>query len=433
MWRGPPRAGRAQRQAPRGSWSACDHAAVSANDLVAELAKAQPRAAGSDAERRAARRLARELTQHGRAARLETFWCRPNRALSHAWHVALGLAGSLLMVSEPAIGGALLLLALVSLLADELTGLSLGRRLTPERASQNVVSESAAERPVRLILTADYDAGRCGLVWHRRPRSMARRAGALGRHRGPGWAGWLALSLVWLLVIAALRLGGAGSGSVGILQLIPTVGLVLALAALLELAGAAPGPAANDNASGVAVALAITRALDAAPPARLAVDVVLCGAADGGGIGLRAHLRRRRRALKPANTIVLGIAACGAGKPVWWVSDGPLVPLRYHPRLRSLVAGLAAAEPALGLGAHRGRGATPALPARFAGLPALSVGRVDRAGLAPRSHTAQDTSQGLDPRALDATVQIVLMLIDAIDADLARPGAPSPAAVPAAA
>ncbi len=78
------------------------------------------------------------------------------------------LAASLLSVSSPTIGAALILIALLSVLSDALLGVSPGRRMTQERASQNVVvpakpaltaigrgSETAATAgnamPVRLI------------------------------------------------------------------------------------------------------------------------------------------------------------------------------------------------------------------------------------------------------------------------------------------
>ena len=35
------------------------------------------------------------------AVRIETFWCRPNWALAHAWHVALALVGSLVVGQPP--------------------------------------------------------------------------------------------------------------------------------------------------------------------------------------------------------------------------------------------------------------------------------------------------------------------------------------------
>ena len=151
----------------------------------------------------------------------------------------------------------------------------------------------------------------------------------------------MAIALAWLEVIAIVRIEGGTGPTVGIVQLIPTVGLVLTLALLLDVASADAGPGAGDNASGVAVTIALARALDTAPPRHAAVEVVLAGASDGSGTGLRRYLRTRRGKVNPGNTIVLGISACAAGAPAWWLSDGALLPLRYFAQLRNLCATLA--------------------------------------------------------------------------------------------
>jgi Peptidase family M28 len=402
-----------------------------AADTTTALAAFDGRGAGTDAERRAARWLVGELEAAGRDVRIEPFWCRPNWALAHSWHVVLALAGSLVSVSSPRVGGVLVLAALISVIADERLGVSPGRRLTLEHASQNVVSRSPsrAARPdqqgeeprVHLVITANYDAGRTGFVyrgWVRRP--FARATAVCGRLGPlcPGWLGWLAVAMALLLVTAILRLGGDKGTAVGVLQFVPTVALVLALALLLELASSRYAPAASDDGSGVAVALALAAALDAAPPRRITVDVVLQGAGDGFGIGLRKHLRARRRTLTARNTVVLGIAAAGAGRPRWWVSDGQLLAQHYFNGLAQLCAEVATQDPTLKLAPHHGRGAAPAFRARTARLPAISIGCLDEAGLPPRSHRADDTPDALEPGALDAALQSGLMLVDAIDAFL---------------
>jgi hypothetical protein len=440
---------------------------MSATQTAAQLSEFARRGAGTDAERRAALWLREETESQRREATIETFWCRPNWALAHCWHLLLGIAGSLVMVSDPTLGGALVLVSLVSILADWLTGRSPGRRLTPERASQNVVARpldadlptadlpaadlpatdlptadlAAADLPtagsdagerLRLIVTANYDAGRAGLIhrsWLRRATGLPRRLAGNGRFT-PGWLGWVVIAHVWLLVVAVLRDGSSGttSSAVGALQLIPTVVLVLALALLLESAAADFGPAAADNAAGTAVALALVRALDAAPPRRLAVELVLQGAGDGQMIGLARHLRAHRKWLRPGNTIVLGIGPVAAGQPRWWTADGPLVPLRYQHRLRNLAAQLADPETGFDARPHRGRGTAPAMPARLRGIPAINVGSLDARGLAAGSHTAQDTAEKLDSRALDELLQFALMLVDSIDSDLVRRKTAPPAA-----
>jgi hypothetical protein len=403
-------------------------------ETIAGLEGFGGRRAGTDSERRAARWLADRLTATGREVLIEPFWCRPNWSLAHAWHVGLALAGSLVSVPSPHAGALMLLAALVSILADAFTGASPGRRLTPERASQNVVAiprpTAGPAPPARVLLTANYDAGRTGLVYRgglRRVSSTLRRA-TLGL--SPGWLGWLSLTTVWLLVLAILRVEGHHSKLIGAIQLVPTVALVLTLAALLDLATADSGPAAGDNGSGVAVALELARALDTAPPRHVAVELVLQGAGDSSAIGLRRYLRARRSELTAASTIVIGVAPCSAGTPRWWSSDGPLVPLRYSRQLRGLCAAIAGDEPTLDASAHPGRGTTPAFAGRILRRPAISIGCLDRRELVPRSHRPDDAASAVASSALDAGVQFGLMLIDEIDASLAasrEPEAVTPA------
>jgi hypothetical protein len=382
-------------------------------ETIATLARFEHRGAGTDSERRAASWLASEVETRNREARVEPFWCRPNWALAHAWHAALGLAGSLLIEVDSRVGGALVLLALLSLIADAGTGFSFGRRLTREHASQNVVSDDGRGESVHLIVTANYDSGRTGLVTRpRAPRATTVAADAFGRWT-PGWLGWLAIALAWILAIAILRLEGHRGTVIGVAQLIPTVGLVLALALLLEQASARFGTTEDDNSSGVAAALALVKALDAAPPRHLNVDLVLQGAGDGGGIGLREYLRKHSGGRTAPNTVVLGIGPCAHGDPLWVESDGALVPFAYFRELRRLCETVAREDPGLHATSARGRGRTPALPARERRLPAIALGASGEGG-----------------EAVDLVVEFGLLLVEKIDsyvASRAVTGQPTPA------
>jgi hypothetical protein len=394
-------------------------------ETIASLHAFSDRGAGTDAERRAARWLSQALGAK-RTAHLEPFWARPNWALAQAYHLTAALAGSLVAHSSPRIGGAIVLLALLSLLADAMTGHSPGRLLTRERASQNVVSEqeSPPADAVHLVVTANYDAGRTGVSYRDQPRRLAARLAQTTGRRAPGWLGWMGGALIIIIAVAILRLEGNGGIALDLIQLVPTVALVIAASLLFEQATSNWSPAANDNASGVAAAVALTKALDAAPPSHLTVDLVLQGASDADGAGLRRYLRARRAIRKAPNTVVLGFAPCGAGPPRWWVSDGTLVPVGYFKPLREMSAALAADEPHINAKPYRGRGRTPALPARSARLPAITLGCLDQNGLAPRSHQSQDTPDQIDPAAIDQAVEFALLLVDRIDAFLAARGAP---------
>jgi hypothetical protein len=390
-----------------------------APDVTATLAAFERRGPGTDAERRAARRLAHDLTAEGFRVRTEPFWCRPNWALAHSWHVALALAGSLVSVSHPTIGAALLATALLSVLADGLTGVSPGRRLTPERASQNVVAlpgADTADKPTRLIVTAKYDIPRAGLIYR---EGLGRIAATLRRLAGPfalGWLAWLSILITWSLAVATVRATGHDSKHVlGVIQLPPTVALVLSLALLLEAAAAGYKSDTGDHGASAAVAIAVAGAIAAVAPRHAAVELVLQGAGEGQEVGMRRYLKAHRLELRDKPTIVLGIASSGSGPLHWWRSDGRLIPTRYTRQLRQLAqtASGGAATP------WRSRGGTPALPARTRGLPAIAIGTVDAA------------DQG-DENTLDRLQEFALRFITEIDSAL-EPGrtADEPAATPA--
>lgn len=367
---------------------------------VEQLVGVGPRGPGSDGERRAAILLRRVLRDGGRQAQLETVWVRPQWPLAHAWHCALGITGSALAALAPVAGLVVLAVTLASLLLD-LGGRGwLARRLTPQRATQNVVSPPRAPgRDYRLVVCANYDAGRTGATHRTRitvPRPFA----------------WLTGALVVLLGCAVARVAGAPAGAMGAVQLVPTIGLVLAVAALLDLALSPASPGAGDNAAGVAVALALVAMLDAAPPERLDVELLLTGAGESPGLGLRAHLRHRRPRLDRRTTIVVGLSACGAGSPVWLSHEGTLLPAATHQQLRAACAGLGA-RPAR---SHR---LSAFAPARQARLPEITLGARDDQGQIPRSHTPEDTPENVNPSTLKATLELALRLVDALDEELA--------------
>jgi hypothetical protein len=386
------------------------------------------RAPGSDAERRVAAWLGEHLRAGGRSARLETVWVRAQWPLVMALHAAAAVAGAVVSVWEPAIGLGVVLVVLASLIGDLLGRWYWLRRLTPRRATQNVVSPPPAPAAIRLIVCANVDAGRAGAargdpwaLWEARLRR------ALRGHL-PSVLGLLTFTVLLLAGVAGARLAGASGQTVGVIQLVPTVIALIAFAALIDIALSDASPGACDNASGVAVALELVRALDAAGLANLEVELVLAGAGDGPALGIAAHLRGRRRERRAEDTVVLSIEACAAGTPCWLARDGQLLPLRYHPRLVALCERIARDErhlQARGLASH---GCAQAHPARRIGWPAIALGARDEHGRVPRAHTAADVPELVDERAMATTLELALALVSALDADLGARRVPSPAA-----
>ena len=158
---------------------------MTAAQTASDLSSFTGRRGGSDAERRAALWLSDRLRNQGRAATIETFWCRPNWALAHAWHAALGVGASVLIVGEPRIGGAA---------GTRHRGLDRVRRR--DRTLARPAAHARARESERGLARPRRDAGRGAADRHRqlrrgadgpclspRPPRGRRDAAARGRRR----------------------------------------------------------------------------------------------------------------------------------------------------------------------------------------------------------------------------------------------------------
>ena len=299
------------------------------------LARFEARGPCTDAERRAANWLHDELRDAGHEAWVETYWVRPQWALSLALHATIGVVASLVAISAPL--PAVIALAVAALsMGLEAAGLPGLRRLAfPRRATQNVLT--VAEQggaDVTLLIAAPYAAPKGGLG-----------ARVLGRLPG-GPQVWSAGALLLLALCAGLRQLDQEGQWVGLLQFLPTIFLLLAMAAACDVAIAsfvAGGEAAP------AVAVALHDELRRNPPDRLAPALLLHGA-------LRPHLRREKPDRRRIVVLELGP---GEGYAT------------SHPQLR------AAAERAGAVRRRRAR--RRRLPTLWLGVPAAGEAALDRA------------------------------------------------------
>jgi len=294
------------------------------------LARFEARDPCTDAERRAAGWLHDELRAAGHEAWVETHWVRPQWALSLALRATLGVVASVLAITAPLAG---LFVAVAAALLPL-------RWIFPRRATQNVLTVPG-EQGVALLICAPYAAPR----------------GGIGRRVLEGRELWITAALVLVAVCAGLRLLDQEGLWLGLLQFVPTLVLLLALAAAGD---AAVSSYVAGGETPPAVAVALYDELVRNPPERLSPALLLHGA-------LRAHLRRE----KPdrARTVVLELGP-GAGYAT------------THQQLR------AAAEAAGDVERARRR-------VRLRGLPVLWIG-----------------ADG------DGTLDYALACVDALDAEL---------------
>jgi hypothetical protein len=394
-------------------------------DTIRELCSFEGRLAGTDAERRAANRLAERLAGPGRTVDVEPIHAHPQLGLIIALHCLLGLAGSLLAAAEPVVGFALVLITATSAYLDLNTRYYLLRLLFFRRVSQNVVSRPRQpDAKTRLVLSAHYDAGRTGAIFApRRVRAASRLAARLPVSIAPlRLVFW---SLAALLPLLGARMAGVDSNLIALLQLVPTLILLIAAFAAIELELSPIAPGANDNASGVATVLSVADHVRAEPPANLDVWVVLTGAGECLMEGMRAFLRRHGRELAEGTTYFVCVDAVGAGALRYVTGEGLAVTYAFRSRLTELCEAIAEGR--------RGDGGRPAATPLIHGLATDAFAAAARryaataltcldpgTVIAPHVHTTEDTPDQVDPEALDRAHGFVLELIRVLDHDAAR-------------
>ncbi len=397
-------------------------------NTISELCSFEGRLAGTDAERRAANRLAERVRSLGRRAEVEPTYVHPQAPLIWAAHCALAFAGSLAAVAEPAVGFAVVLFATTSLYLDLNTRLYLLRPLFFRRASQNVVSPgSRPDAPARLMLVAHYDAGRTGALFEPKQADRAQR---LARYLPFPHTRLLFWSAAVLLPLLGARMAGVDSDAVALAQLPPTLILLVAIFVLVEVQLSAVAPGANDNATGVAVALSVVESLADRPPKNVDVWLVLTGAGECGMEGMRAFVGFHGKQLDPKSTYVIALDGVGAGDVRWLASEGMTISFDMDRRLLELCEAVADADREGGdtyrAAPLRHGFAGDALAARVRGWRATAITCLDPGALRPRHHhTPADVPGAVNLPALDRAEGFTLELIRALDRDVGRAQPPA--------
>ena len=394
-------------------------------EVIDEVCSFKGRRAGTDAERRAANWIAQRVRDGGRRAVVEPTYVHPQYGLVHALHCALAFAGSLVAIVAPPVGFAMVLVAALSMYLDLNGRFYLARRLFFRRASQNVVSPGKRDKAsARLFICAHYDSARSGAAFQ--PRRVA-RASRLAKRLPFPIAPFRILfwSVAILLPILGARMAGVDSGLISILQLIPTLILLIGvfLLADIELSDVVPG--ANDNASGVATALSLAQELDAEAPENLDVWLLFTGGEECQMEGMRAFIRSHRKSIDRENTYFLVLDAVGSGTVRYETGEGLAVTYDMDKRLVQLCNAVATADRENGdrFGAKplRQGFATDALPARLAKFRSTAITCLEDGSVLPANyHRPEDIPNRIDRKALDRAHDFALELVRALDRDVGR-------------
>jgi Zn-dependent M28 family amino/carboxypeptidase len=230
-----------------------------------------------------------------------------------------------------------------------------------------------------------------------------------------------------LIPILGARMAGVEANWISLIQLVPTVLLVLAVVLYLDIALSDVVPGAYDNASGVAAVLSAAATLDEDPPANLDVWVLLTGAEECHAEGMRSFIRAHRKELDRPSTLFINVDSVSAGTIHYQLSEGAIVSQAMDRRLVELCAAIADADRE-GKNRYQARTLrssfhTDALPPTTFGFRAISISTLVDGVVPDWYHTIQDTPDRVDAEALSRATEFTVDLVRALDRDVARAAA----------
>lgn len=366
---------------------------------------AGPRLAGSAAEQRAAELIRDKLEALGAEVSVEPLDVQPRgfHALKIACVVCYLWALAIYPLAPP-LALALMLLLLVWAVLQLTRGKGLAAPLLPTRRSQNVIGRFAAkgQRKQLLLVGAHHDSAyRMPLLGQRTfrlvlvlfPLFVACALLLLGL------AAWHSLALVWPVLPSA-----AGTTLQSVLLACCGVGAVSIVVLVAGLVRSDVVMGANDNLSGVGVALALARRCAQQGLQQTELWVVSFGAEEAGLVGSKAFVDRHRSELEGA--LLLNLDSVGQSGTLRLIK-GELMGLTRHSSQAMALLSEAAREAEIPLTPEwMLAGVTDAASFSRKGLAAATLLRLNQQNYLDHYHNPGDDLPALREECLDQALQL---------------------------
>jgi hypothetical protein len=364
-------------------------------------------------ERHAGEYVAEELRQlEAQDVQIESFQSIPSTYWPFGLGFASALTGSLISLIYTGPGALFLgavynVLGFWAMLAETEFAASWTHWLLTKANSQNFTARIPPSGTIkaRVVLCAHIDSHRTPVIYSSRTWNIL-------------FSLLIALALLSMLVGAlAFGLGALLSWSwvrwLGLLT-IAVQGASLAICLHADLTPFSPG--ANDNASGVAVTLALAQELSKKPLSHTEVHLVITGCEEVGAYGMAAFLKQHAEQLGPEAVYII-LDQVGAGRIKFLTADGLLLKHKTHREALRLAREVAARRPELGAFEGLGVAYTDALRATKRGLIALTLCTVpvDSAKSGSNWHQMSDTLEHIVPEDLDKVYAFTQEILQRID------------------
>lgn len=381
---------------------------------LSQLAALPARGAGTEGERRAADWLREQGEKLGYDVEIQPF-----RTPRHTLYVGPAFVAGLLIVAIvlagvwPPVAFALALLSFIPLIGEVLGSGPNFDLILPMRPSQNVFFRPGKAKPEGnskdiqdVIVVAHYDAQWGSLLFAPAFRPFLQPF-FYATYGGFG-LGLVAVVLRWVLPTA------------GITSIVTYVALSLLVLCggflLLSQGTGKTVPGANDNGSGVAVALAVAEEWAHKPADKVRLAVLFTGAEEVGLRGMHHFVKGARAQGLGSDTIFVNLDNVGGGRLRYMLGEGMVGYQHYDAALVALAGRLAEEFDTDVLPLENILLPTDALVPAKAGYPAITFLATREDESIPEYHWHTDTLENVDRTTVEQTERFVKRFVEELAA-----------------
>jgi hypothetical protein len=290
----------------------------------------------------------------------------------------------------------------------------------PARLSYNVLARLPNPKASRVvIISAHHDAAHSGTVFHPALQRWAiKRSGTssgklpsimrlpfAGLLLAAGGAAGRALGLPRWLMALPLRIGGTIS--------------LLTTAAMVDIGRSPTVPGANDDASGVAVLLALAEDLQREPPEDLELWFLSTGCEEGILGGMLNFVSRHRPELERDRHLFLNLEMLGTERTIYMEGEGFLRLFPYDPGAVALAAQVAQEPDFRGVEGVTSPLATDALVPTRRGLAAITIASMPPPDSLAHYHWPSDTPDNVDVASVERGFLFVRRMVGLVQERIA--------------
>lgn len=389
-------------------------------NLVAELEALGHRGSATSNERAAAELVQEHLENLDIEVKLQSFNGHTSYGTRILVHLLFGFIALALLFWFPLISICLSLTTFVSFLLETSSfpnGLS---SIFSGGKSQNLIGRIPANKQAlrRIVICAHLDTQRTGWLWE--PRKLKTVASILGQAPGPLKAPLFVLSLILLTqtVLGIIALQSTVNVEPSLLLIVFSVFYVSAIVVVGQWAVGSFVPGANDNATGVACALAVAMRWERSEHDDTELTVLITGCEESGLIGAAVWARAHQNELAEIPTAFLNLDTLGCRQLHLLENECALNGLvcEYPEALLELCRSVATEMSLEMAESHVIPTHTDGLAFLVRGIPGITLTSNEVGNFVPNYHLMSDRSENLDfasiCRATDFAWRILLELED---------------------